>query len=77
MEKTDLENRINRLIGQIEGIQRMVNQKREVYAILQQVLAARQALSRIGILLMKDALTSVQFVKKEKIERLIRDVFRM
>lgn len=77
MEKTDLENRINRLIGQIEGIQRMVNQKREVYAILQQVLAARQALSRIGILLMKDALTSVQFVKKEKIERLIKDVFRM
>lgn len=77
MEKTDLENRINRLIGQIEGIQRMVNQKREVYAILQQVLAARQALSRIGILLMKDALISVQFDKKEKIERLIRDVFRM
>lgn len=77
MGKTDLENRINRLIGQIEGIQRMVNQKREVYAILQQVLAARQALSRIGILLMKDALISVQFAKKEKIERLIRDVFRM
>lgn len=77
MEKTDLDKRINRLIGQIEGIRRMVDQKREVYAILQQVLAARQALSRVGILLMRDALTSVQFSKKERVERLIRDVFRM
>lgn len=77
MNTTDFNVRINRLVGQIEGIRRMVEGKREVSAILQQVLAARQALSRIGILLMKNAVSSAKPLTKEQVERLIRDVFRM
>ncbi len=74
MEKTDLDKRINRLVGQIEGIRRMVHQGREATAVLQQILAAREALSKIGILLMKQTLLSS---KTDNIERIIREVFRM
>ncbi|HLD26472.1 MAG TPA: metal-sensing transcriptional repressor [Patescibacteria group bacterium] len=77
MEKTDLDKRINRLVGQIEGVRRMIHKKREATAVLQQILAAREALSKIGILLMKQALLSSDGVKPDKIERIIREVFRM
>lgn len=77
MEKSDLDKRVNRLVGQIEGVRRMAHQKREASAILQQILAAREALSKIGVLLMKQALLSPDNLKSEKTERLIREVFRM
>jgi DNA-binding FrmR family transcriptional regulator len=43
-----MDTRINRLVGQIEGIRRMINSKRKSGDVVQQILAAREALTKIG-----------------------------
>lgn len=43
-QKRSLQNRINRLEGQLRGISRMVGEDRECSEVLQQLTAARSAL---------------------------------
>ncbi len=56
MAEMSLDARMNRLIGQLEGIRRMIKGKRRTDDVVQQIMAAEQALSRIGILLLKEEL---------------------
>ena len=51
-----LDSRMNRLVGQLEGIRRMIKSDRKTDDVIQQIMAAGQALSRIGILLLKEEL---------------------
>ncbi|MEQ1935883.1 MAG: metal-sensitive transcriptional regulator [Fimbriimonadaceae bacterium] len=48
--------RINRINGQVSGIQRMVESERACNEILQQVTAVRSALDQLGVLLLTDHL---------------------
>ena len=41
---TDYDIRLNRLVGQIEGIRKMINNRRSAESIGQQIIAAREAL---------------------------------
>ena len=50
MGTEEITNRLKRVEGQIRGLQRMVEEQRECEAILTQLLAARAALDRIGLL---------------------------
>lgn len=75
--KNDVDIRINRLIGQIEGIRRMIDKKRDCTEIAQQILAAREALSKIGILIMKEGICKVSLRNKANVEELMEKVFRM
>ena len=43
-QKRSLQNRINRLEGQLRGISRMIEEERECGEVLQQLSAARSAL---------------------------------
>lgn len=43
-QKRQLQNRINRLEGQLRGISRMIGEERECGEVLQQLTAARSAL---------------------------------
>ena len=58
--KTDLKGnatkRINRIAGQVGGIQRMVEADRNCNEILQQVTAVRSALDQLGVLLLTEHL---------------------
>jgi DNA-binding FrmR family transcriptional regulator len=45
-------NRLRRVEGQIRGIQRMLEEGRECEDVLTQLVAARSALDRVGLLLM-------------------------
>ena len=56
MAEMSLDARMNRLIGQLEGIRRMIKGKRATDDVVQQIMAAGQALSRIGMLLLKEEL---------------------
>ena len=56
MAEMSLDSRMNRLIGQLEGIRRMIKGKRSTDDVVQQIMAAGQALSRIGMLLLKEEL---------------------
>ena len=44
--------RLRRVEGQIRGIQRMVEEERECEAIVTQLMAARSALDRAGLVIM-------------------------
>lgn len=50
MVTEEITNRLKRVEGQIRGLQRMVEEGRECEAILTQLMAARAALDRVGLL---------------------------
>lgn len=71
----DYDIRINRLIGQIDGIRKMIHDGRSAESIGQQVLAARQALSKIGLIVLKDAIAKSKNSSQTK--KLIEQIFRI
>lgn len=50
--KTKVQNRLNRIAGQVEGLQRMVNDDRYCVDILTQVAAIRSALHSLSTLVL-------------------------
>lgn len=70
-----IDARMNRLIGQIEGIRRMIHSNRPADEVVQQILAARQALSKIGMTVLKEGILSTPATQKNKIARMIEKVF--
>ena len=44
----DVSNRINRLIGQLKGIEKMLNNKRECSDVLQQISAVKKAIDGLS-----------------------------
>ena len=51
-EKNEMLTRLRRVEGQIRGIQRMIEEERDCEAIVTQLLAARAALDKTGMLIM-------------------------
>jgi DNA-binding FrmR family transcriptional regulator len=51
MGTEEITNRLKRVEGQIRGLQRMVEEQRDCEAILTQLMAARAALDRVGLLI--------------------------
>lgn len=72
MENT--KKRINRIIGQLKGIQKMVEQKRECSEILQQISAVKKAIDGLS----KEIVVSniCRFIPDEKVERVQKMVER-
>ena len=54
MGKDEITNRLKRVEGQVRGLQRMVDDHRECEAILTQLMAARSALDRVGVLIVEN-----------------------
>ena len=54
MGAEEITNRLKRIEGQIRGLQRMVEEQRDCEAILTQLMAARAALDRVGLLVAED-----------------------
>jgi len=46
-EETKTIDRLHRIAGQIQGIERMVKEKRRCLAIIQQIIAVRSALAKV------------------------------
>lgn len=74
---SDTDARINRLIGQIEGIRRMINGGRKSEDTVQQIMAARQAMSRLGLLILKRDLVEGSGKGAKKMERTLEKLFRV
>lgn len=53
-EKKDLVTRLNRVEGQIRGIQKMIDENRYCIDVLIQISAAKAALDKIGLQILKD-----------------------
>lgn len=75
--QTDIDSRINRVVGQIEGIRRMIASKRDCADIAQQILAARQALSRIGLLVLKEGICKTTPKNTKRVREILERAFRI
>ncbi len=53
-DKLDLQQRLNRIEGQVRGIRRMIDEDRYCPEVLTQIAAVRAALDRVGLMLLED-----------------------
>jgi len=80
MRTEEVTNRLKRIEGQVRGLQRMVAQERDCEAILTQLMAARAALDRVGLLVAENfvqecVLTAEGDVARQRVSRVLNLVF--
>ena len=80
MGTDEITNRLKRVEGQVRGLQRMVEEHRDCEAILTQLMAARAALDRVGLLLAEDfvhecVLSSDPALARQQVGRVLELVF--
>lgn len=46
-------NRLHRISGQVNAVEKMIHDKRDYVEILQQVMAARQAMDKVAVLVLE------------------------
>lgn len=75
-EKVNLCKRLKRIGGQINGIEKMVNEGRYCIDILQQITAARSALSQVGLIILESHTKScvVNAIQHDKAEESINEL---
>ncbi len=54
VERREITARLRRVEGQVRGLQRMVNEERDCETILVQLMAARSALDKVGLLIVSN-----------------------
>ena len=54
----NLEKRINRISGQLNGVNKMIKENRYCHDVLIQIAAIESALKEVGYILLKDHMTS-------------------
>ncbi len=78
----DIKKQMNRISGQVKGIDKMIDEGRDYLEIIQQIKAVQSALSRLGVELLKDE--SKQCFNKtdnaekvKKFEELVANFFKI
>lgn len=56
--KKDIRKRLNRIEGQIKGIQRMIDEDKNCVDILTQIAAVRAAINKVGAIILEKHLNS-------------------
>lgn len=69
--------RINRIIGQLRGIEKMLNSKRDCSAVILQIGAIKAAVNNLGLEIAKTEICKVAPEHREKIEAVIREIARI
>ncbi len=73
-----LNQRINRVIGQLKGIQRMIDEKRDCGDVLQQVSAVKKAMDSLSKeVVMQDLNKYLASADSQKIARVVERVVNM
>ena len=80
MGTEEITNRLKRVEGQVRGLQRMVEEERDCEAILTQLMAARAALDRVGLLVADNfvkncVLTTDPTLSQQRVGRVLELVF--
>jgi DNA-binding FrmR family transcriptional regulator len=80
-QKSDVEARLRRISGQVEGVQRMVISDRYCVDVLTQIAAARAALAKVSKLLLESHIQTCvasafesddEAARQDKIDELVR-----
>ena len=80
MGTDEITNRLRRVEGQVRGMQRMVEEQRDCEAILTQLMAARAALDRVGLLVAENfvqdcVMTAEGDLARQRVGRVLELVF--
>lgn len=80
MNPAEITNRLKRIEGQIRGLQRMVEEHRDCEAVLTQLMAARAALDRVGLIVadnfVQDCLLEADGdLARQRVSRILQMVF--
>ena len=80
MGTEEITNRLKRIEGQVRGLQGMIEEQRDCEAILTQLMAARAALDRVGLLVADNfvqecLLTAEGDVARQRVGRVLSLVF--
>jgi CsoR family transcriptional regulator, copper-sensing transcriptional repressor len=72
-----IELRINRIVGQLSGIKKMLQSRRDCSAILLQIAAIKAAVNNLGLEIAKSAVCELPEEQKKKIEAVLKEVSRI
>lgn len=68
----DVKSRINRIVGQLRGIEKMVGKRRECSEVLQQIAAIKKAIDSLSKeIVMSDICRFVPKNKTRQVERMV------
>jgi DNA-binding FrmR family transcriptional regulator len=75
-EKKDLKQRLKKVSGQINGIDKMVDEGRYCIDIIQQILAARAALNKVALIILESHAKScvVNAIKEDRADQSIDEL---
>lgn len=75
-EQLDIKNRLRRIGGQINGIEKMVDDRRYCVDVLQQIMAARAALNQVALIMIESHTKScvVNAIKENRTEQAVEEL---
>lgn len=76
-KKSPILSRIARIEGQLKGIRRMVEEKKDCLDVIAQVSAIREAVAMLGVELLKDDFACKWEGKKKIDEAYLKSLFKM
>lgn len=78
-EKADLKKRLKKIAGQINGIDKMMDEGRYCVDILQQIVAARAALNKVALIIIESHAKScvVAAIKEDRAEQSIDELMEV
>ena len=72
----DLKNRIAKIKGQVEGIDKMLSEERNCLEIVQQISAVDSALNKVSMKILKTEISTCS-KDSEKIEKILNTMFKL
>ena len=75
-EKTDVKKRLRRTGGQINGIEKMIDEGRYCVDVLQQIMAARAALNQVALIMIESHTKScvVNAIKENRTDEAVDEL---
>ncbi|MFH1597810.1 MAG: metal-sensing transcriptional repressor [Patescibacteria group bacterium] len=76
-KQSPLISQINRTCGQLEGLARLTKDKRACPEVINQFLAIKAGLNRIGMLILSDEYKNCSLKDRKRMEVLIKNIFKI
>ncbi len=78
-EKSDISKRMRRICGQINGIDKMIDDSRYCVDILQQIMAARAALNQVALIIIESHTKScvVNAIKENRTDEAVEELMEV
>jgi len=76
-KKSPVLSRISRIEGQLKGVRRMVEEKKDCLEVITQITAIREAVAMLGVELLKDDIACKWDGEKKISEAYLKTLFKM